>query len=158
MPHPTLMYQCNTGGGMALKRTFHVRKDSRSIMVVWVISCPGNIPQVTAFRPSSGTLVLHSPCTRMSLQKWGYVGGYAHLQIRTKIVHPASPICRDLPLNPLQHLFFHKEFYETFLENIPAHWTPPENFIRRWHPVHCGLRANGPPPALCQLLQVWQNS
>lgn len=48
--------------------TFHERNDSRSMIVVWTISFPGKTPHVTAFLPSWGTLLLHSPFSTIHQQ------------------------------------------------------------------------------------------
>ena len=42
--------------------TFHAKKDTVSTMVGWIISFPGNTPQVTALGPSLYVFVLRSPC------------------------------------------------------------------------------------------------
>ena len=47
------------------KYTFHDMNDSRSMIVVCIISLPGKTPQVTAFLPSSGTLLIHFPCDQL---------------------------------------------------------------------------------------------
>ena len=61
MPPPA---QClvTLRGVLTEKYTFHDMNDSRSMIVVCIISLPGKTPQVTAFLPSSGTLLIHFPC------------------------------------------------------------------------------------------------
>ena len=49
------------------KYTFHDMNDSRSMIVVCIISLPGKTPQVTAFLPLSVTLLIHFPCDQFRI-------------------------------------------------------------------------------------------
>jgi hypothetical protein len=122
-------------------------------MVVCAISCPGNTPQVTAFRPPSGTFPRQSPYNWLRVeigQEKSATDGF----VPRKPMDPAIASLKYSAFDRLHVLRRAEELDETLLENIPSARAPPDYVVARARTVDGGLRADRPPTPSRKGLEV----
>ena len=127
------------------------------MIVDCAISCPGNTPHVTAFRPSSTTFVRHSPYVEVSMSVTTDDRVFTHLKIACEVIHPSLSVFPYFLLQRIHVFLLHEELHKTFLIYVSSFRAPTDNLISRICSVDGRLRPNSPPSSLRQPFEVTEN-